>query len=209
FVQFLAATGIITPRALQLSVPLPPFFQEFTEWMRTQRGTHERTLNRYRQPITALIESVGSDPTQWSVRALRQFVLSYAHVHSVIQPKQGVPVVRMFLHFLHACGYCPTDPAPAIPTIARWRLATLPQYLPGDQVEQLIRSCDRATPLGLRDHAILLLLARLGLRANDVAGGEISRLPWPKRTLILAGKETPPAPRTPPPPHRPPTPPPT
>src|SRR5690348_16156740 len=158
FVRFLVATGIVTPRASQPSVSLPLFFQEFTEWLRTQRGTREVTLNRYRQPITALGESVGSDPTHWSVRALRQFVLSYAHEHSVIQAKNVVTAVRMFLRFLHACGYCRTDIAPAIPTIARWRLATLPKYLPGDPVVQLIRSCDRVTPLGLRDYAILLLL---------------------------------------------------
>jgi site-specific recombinase XerD len=188
FVRFLVAIGIVTPRASQPSVSLPPFFQEFTEWMRTQRGAREVTLNRYRQPITALVERVGSDPTHWSVRALRQFVLSYAHEHSVIQAKNVVTAVRMFLRFLHACGYCPTDLAPAMPTIARWRLATLPKYLPGDQVEQLICSCDRATPLGLRDHAILLLLARLGLRANDVAGLKFADLHWPEGTLIVAGK---------------------
>lgn len=188
FVRFLAATGIVTPCTSQLSVSLPPFLQEFTEWMRTQRGTRAVTLNRYRQPITALGESVGSDPKGWSVRKLRQFVLSYAHEHSVVQAKNVVTAVRMFLRFLHACGYCPTDLAPAIPTIARWRLATLPRYLPGDQVEQLICSCDCTTPLGLRDRAILLLLARLGLRANDVAGGKFSALQWPDGTLIVAGK---------------------
>ena len=188
FVRFLTATDIVTPRASQLSVSLPPFFPEFTEWMRTQRGTREGTLNRYRQPITALVESVSSNPKHWSVRELRQFVLSYAHEHSIVQAKNVVTALRMFLRFLHAYGYCPRDLAPAIPTIARWRLATLPKYLPGDQVEQLIRSCDRTTPLGQRDHAILLLLARLGLRANDVAGLKLSDLQWPYGTLIVAGK---------------------
>lgn len=100
FVRFLVTTGIVTPRASQPSVSLPPFFQEFTEWMRTQRGTREVTLNRYRQPITALVESVGSDPTHWSVRALRQFVLSYAREHSVVQAKNVVTAMRMFLRFL-------------------------------------------------------------------------------------------------------------
>ena len=55
-------------------------------------------------------------------------------------------------------------------------------------MEQLICSCDRTTPLGLRDRAILLLLVRLGLRANDVAGLQFSDLQWPEGTLIVAGK---------------------
>jgi site-specific recombinase XerD len=188
FVRFLADTGIVTSSAPQLSELFPPFFSEFTEWMRTQRGTRAVTLNHYRQPITALVECVGSDPKDWSIRELRQFVLNYAGEHSIGQAKSVVTAVRMFLRFLHACGYCPTDLAPAIPTIARWRLATLPKYLPGDQVEQLLCSCDRTTSLGLRDHAILLLLARLGLRANDVAGLRFSDLQWPQGTLIVTGK---------------------
>jgi integrase/recombinase XerD len=188
FVRFLIAIGIVTPSAPQcLEFPLP-FFSEFTEWMRTQRGTRAVTLNHYRQPITALVESVGSDPTHWGIHELRQFVLNYAAEHSIGQAKSVVTAVRMFLRFLHACGYCPTDLAPAIPTIARWRLATLPKFLPGEQVEQLICSCDRTTPLGLRDRAILLLLARLGLRANDVAGLKFSDLQWPDGALIVAGK---------------------
>ena len=188
FVRFLTETDVVTSNDQQRSELFPPFFSEFTEWMRTQRGTRNVTLHRYRQPITALVECVGSDPKDWSIRELRQFVLNYAHEHSVVQAKNVVTAVRMFLRFLHACGYCPTDLAPAMPTIARWRLATLPKYLPADQVEQLICSCDRATPLGLRDHAILLLLARLGLRANDVAGVRFSDFQWSEGTLIVAGK---------------------
>jgi len=152
------------------------------------RGTRDVTLNHYRRPLAALVERVGSDPTHWSIRELRQFVLSYAAEHSIGQAKSVVTAVRMFLRFLHAHGHCPTDLAPAIPTIARWRLATLPKYLPTDQVEQLIGSCDCATPLGLRDRAILLLLAHLGLRANDVAGLKFSDVQWPQGTLIVAGK---------------------
>jgi integrase/recombinase XerD len=188
FVRFLVATAIVTPSAPQCLAPLLPFFSEFTEWMRTQRGTREVTLKNYRRPLTALVERVGSDPKDWSIRELRQFVLSYAAEHSIGQAKSVVTAVRMFLRFLHACGYCPTDLAPALPTIARWRLTTLPKYLPGAQVEQLICSCDRTTPLGLRDRAILLLLARLGLRANDVAGLKFSDLQWAEGTLIVAGK---------------------
>lgn len=56
----------------------------------------------------------------------------------------------------------------AVPTVADWRLAEVPKYLNSDQVEQLLQSCDRKTAVGRRDYAVLLLLARLGLRAGEL-----------------------------------------
>ncbi len=64
----------------------------------------------------------------------------------------------------------------AIPTIAHWRLASLPKYLSIEAVERGIASCNLSLPIGVRDKAILLLLARLGLRAGDVAGLMVSAI---------------------------------
>jgi hypothetical protein len=64
----------------------------------------------------------------------------------------------------------------SIPTIARWRLSSLPKYLPAQEVERLIDSCDQSSPLGARDLAILLLIARPGLRASDVSASKFGDL---------------------------------
>ena len=76
----------------------------------------------------------------------------------------------------------------AIPTIAAWRLSTLPRYLPTEAIERVISACDTATPLGVRDHAVILLLARLGLRASEVAGLRFVDLDWQNATLDVQGK---------------------
>lgn len=81
-----------------------------------------------------------------------------------------VTTVRTFLRFLIAVGHCSLELAYAIPTIACWRLAPLPRYLLAEAIERMLASCEPTTPIGLRDRAVLLLLARLGLRAGDVAG---------------------------------------
>ena len=73
-----------------------------------------------------------------------------------------------YLRFLASQGRCRAGLDRAIPTIPQWRLSTLPRYLPADELERVTDSCDLATVTGLRDRAILLLLARLGLRAGDV-----------------------------------------
>ena len=76
----------------------------------------------------------------------------------------------------------------AIPTIAMWRLATLPQYLPAEDVERIIAACDPSLPLGARDHAIILLMARLGLRGSDVVGLRFPDINWQDATLVVSGK---------------------
>jgi integrase len=74
----------------------------------------------------------------------------------------------MFLRFLIAEGQCPAALHAAIPKLAHWRLSRLPRYFQPEEVERLIASCDPTTAMGKRDRAILLLLARLGLRAGDI-----------------------------------------
>ena len=94
----------------------------------------------------------------------------------------------MFLRFLISRGDCIPGLDHAIPTVARWRLASLPKYISADDVERLINSCDSTEPLGARDRAILLLLARLGLRPSDVSMLRLSDLEWSDGTLTVSGK---------------------
>lgn len=75
---------------------------------------------------------------------------------------------RMGLRCLLAVGHCAPGLEQAMPTIARWRRASLPTSLAADAVERVRASCDLTTPMGIRDRAVRLLLARLALRAGDV-----------------------------------------
>lgn len=83
-------------------------------------------------------------------------------------------VLRSFLGFLFQQGRTATNLAAAVPTVAGWRLSELPRFLEPAQVEQVLRSCDRRRKVGLRDYAVLLLLARLGLRAGSRKRGSPS-----------------------------------
>ena len=76
-----------------------------------------------------------------------------------------VTALRSFFRFLFRDGETDRDLTGAVPTVATWRLAEMPKYLEADEVERVIQACDRNTSVGCRDYAILLLLARLGLRA--------------------------------------------
>ena len=76
--------------------------------------------------------------------------------------------LRMYLRFLTSTGSCVPRLAGAIPTVPEWRLSALPRYIPVEDIERAIASCDTTTHKGLRDRAILLLLARLALRAGRI-----------------------------------------
>lgn len=91
--------------------------------------------------------------------------------------------VRAFLRFLIATGQCPVGRDQAVPAFAGWQLATIPRYLPAEQVERVIAACNGERRL--RDHAIVLLLARLGLRAGEVAGLKIADIDWRKGQLAV------------------------
>jgi site-specific recombinase XerD len=94
----------------------------------------------------------------------------------------------MFLRFLIAEGYCAVGLDGAIPTVAHWRLASLPRYLPPEDVERLIASCDRTSAVGRRDRAILLLLARLGLRSGDIVHLRLCDIDWKGASVQVCGK---------------------
>lgn len=96
--------------------------------------------------------------------------------------------LRMFLRFLVAEGKCQIGLDAAIPSIAHWRLSSLPQYMQPDEVESVIRTCDPCTHTGSRDRAILLLLARLGLRAGDIVEMRLSDIDWIESWILVSGK---------------------
>ena len=142
FVRFFEATGVVCGLAPSAATPSPAerVWTEFTEWMRAQRGTMSSTLSGYRRPISALLQNLGTDPSAFSAEGLRHFLLQQVKLSSQEQSKNLATALRMFLRFLIACGDCPVGLDCAIPTVARWRLAALPIYLPAHEVERLIQS---------------------------------------------------------------------
>jgi len=85
-------------------------------------------------------------------------------------------------------GGTPRELAGAVPPAAAWKLAGLPARMDASAVSAVMRSCDRATVTGRRDYAILLLLARLGLRAHEAAGLELDDIRWRQGTIVVRRK---------------------
>ena len=189
FLGFLQARGMV-PTSTEVSprLPQPALLGEFRDWMVTQRGISEPTLNSYQPILLDLLERLGEHVAHYKARRLRDFVLERTRRNNPHSAQNVVAAVRMWLRFLIATGRCEPGLDEAIPTIAAWRLSTLPRYLPAEAIERVISACDTATPLGVRDQAVILLLARLGLRASEVAGLRFVDLDWQNATLDVQGK---------------------
>jgi integrase/recombinase XerD len=189
FLTFLRAQGVTAvPAAAAPSAAVPPLLNAFQHWMDVHRGVTEQTLHNYRPIILDLLTTCGERPEQLEAKSLRAFILNRAHRHGKGKAKNVVTATRMFVRFLIASGRCMPGLDDAIPTIAMWRLATLPQYLPAEDIERIIAACDPSIPLGARDHAIILLMARLGLRGSDVVGLCFPDIHWQDATLVVSGK---------------------
>ncbi len=106
------------------------------------------------------------------------FVQRHAHERSHSRAQLLVQALRAFLRYLYHHGKISNNLAACVPSVAAWSLATLPGFLRPDQVEGVLEQCDRLTPGGRRDYAMLLLLARLGLRAGEVAALTLDDIDW-------------------------------
>ena len=166
----------------------PTLLLNFCQWMRQLRGTCEATLYNYKIHIRRVLDHLGGEPGKFDARNLRQFVMVAHREWGWAAAKKCTTALRMFLRFLIAEGKCPGSLYAAVPVLAHWRLASLPRYLQEDEVERVIASCDPLSPVGRRDRAILLLLARLGLRAGDVVQLQLRDIDWKDAWIDVCGK---------------------
>jgi integrase/recombinase XerD len=188
FLEHLRGAGVITAPDVESTVQDPVLLAAFRQWMQQQRGTSDLTLYNYSLYIRDLLKHLGEDPGRFNARSLRQFVLKKSQQNGWGAAKICTTALRMFLRFLIADGKCAVGLDGAIPSLAHWRLSSLPRYVQPEEVEYIITSCDLNSPIGRRDRAILLLLARMGLRAGDVFKLRLGDIDWEEAWLYVSGK---------------------
>ncbi len=96
--------------------------------------------------------------------------------------------LRSFLQYARYLGEVTLDLAAAVPIVANWSMTSIPRAISAEHVRQLLASIDRRTAVGLRDYAILLLLARLGLRSGEVVSLELDDIDWNLGQVNVCGK---------------------
>jgi site-specific recombinase XerD len=172
--------------------PLYSIEHDYAKYLSQERGLAPTTLLNY-LPIVHrfLTERFGTGPVRLKElrpQDIHQFILRRAYKVSPGHAKLIVTTLRSLFRYLHQRGDIAMDLTGAILGIANWRLAHLPTILTADQVEHLLACCDQSTPAGQRNIAILLLLARLGLRAGEVVAMTLDDIQWETGLLTIRGK---------------------
>jgi integrase/recombinase XerD len=190
FLEFLRARGVIAP-ATTAPAPAPgraTILERFASWMVRHRGVTPRTLCRYGRVLEVFVGALGEDPSAYDVAGIRVFIIDHLDRRGRDETRAAVTAIRSFLRFLVAEERMAPGIEHCVPTVPQWRLSSLPRYLETPDVERVVASCDLSTGHGLRDHAILLLLSRLGLRAGDIVAMTLDEIDWGRATLRVKGK---------------------
>lgn len=166
---------------------------EFRGWLTAERGLAVESVRCYSAQAEKFLVHL-SDPIVDSLRSLdaaavSTFIVGQAQAAgSVWSAKAQVTATRALLGFLHVQSWIPMSLTAAVPGVAGWRLSALPRGLDAVQVRALLEVHDLATPVGLRDHAVLVVLARLGLRGAEVAALELGDIDWRAGEMMVRGK---------------------
>ncbi|MGH8113299.1 MAG: site-specific integrase [Rhodanobacteraceae bacterium] len=194
FIGFLRHQGAIpaarTPR--RRLAPVQRCVQRYQRYLREDRALAEATIVNYVPFIARFLTGrFGSGPvrlSQLTAHDVVRFVERRAPRLHRKRAKLLTTALRSFLRYTRYHGETQLDLAAAVPCVANWSMASIPRGIAPEQVEQLLRSIDRSTAVGRRDYAVLLLLARLGLRAGEVASLELQDLDWERGCLHAHGK---------------------
>jgi integrase/recombinase XerD len=188
FIGFLARRGLIAYFPKPDIDVLDQCIAEYQRWLRCHRGIRESTARRHGSMVTRLLASLGHDPAAYDAGLIRRTIVAEAKQCPPSYVKTMTTALRGYLRFLAASGICPPGLDRAVPLVPQWRLSSLPRYLSPVDVERVVASCDLNTVHGMRDRAILLLFARLGLRAGDVLNMHLGDIDWAAATLRVTGK---------------------
>jgi site-specific recombinase XerD len=189
--QYLEHEGVRAASAVP-ATPVEELVQRYRRWLVGDRGLAEATVERYvklarlflTQRSTELVHSV-ENLTGTDIVA---FLLQESDRLSVGSVKGRVAELRSLLKFLYLQGLTPRPLATVVPPVAGWRDTGVPKAIPAADVQLLLGGCDRSHPTGVRDFAMLMLVARLGLRSAEVARLELGDIDWRAGQIILRGK---------------------
>jgi len=165
---------------------------DFDRYLSEERGLSMATRINYRCFIRRfLADQFGDEPvrfTDLNAKDVIRFIQEQAPHLGQKRAGLMVTALRSFLRYLRHRGDISTDLAACVPAIANWQFSTLPKFLQPGQVQLVLEQCNRQTPQGRRDYAILLLLARLGLRAGEIVSLTLDDIHWQAGEITIHGK---------------------
>jgi integrase/recombinase XerD len=190
FLEHLRGVGVAPP--CRSSMPSPPevLVRRYLDHLRGDRGLCARSIEVYSPFVRAFVVAQRLPERLLALDAstVRGYLLDCSRNRSVSFVRLLTAALRSFLRFLFVDGGTSADLSTAVPPVRRWRFAAVPPFLTPEEIERVIATTDRSTVRGRRALAILLLLARLGLRAGEIVALELDDIHWDVGEIVVRGK---------------------
>ena len=192
FLEFLEHEAIIPPAPSSSPTPIALLKARYEAHLHHDRGLSPVTGSRHWFVVGRFLRQrfgTGAlDPQAITVEDVTRYVSEQIPAGSPASAQLHASTLRSFLRFLWQTGQTSRDLTAAIPAVRRWRLVDVPKYLTPDDVQRVLDACPRTSAVGRRDYAILLLLARLGLRGGEIVRLELDDIDWHAGALLVRGK---------------------
>ncbi len=193
--DFLRHQGAIEELPI-VAVEVKPYQQlldKYTVYLQQERVLSAESINTYVPFAKVFLSACFRDRKQIQLASLRAadvitFVQRQVKCLHLARAKMMVTALRSFLRYLLYCGAVKRDLAAAVPTVANWSMASIPRAISVEHAQAALASCNRQSATGSRDYAILLLLARLGLRAGEIVALKLEDIDWHSGSLNVHGK---------------------
>lgn len=191
FVDFLRGCGLLSTQPPASSSDA--LVDGYIAHLRVDRGLADNSIAIYRPCARAFVDHVVATVgeralTTIDAEAIRTFLVARIAGRSSESARLLSIGLRSFLRFLVLRGVIARDLSGAVPRVRTYQQTSVPVVLSPDEVERALATADRSTPRGRRDYAILLLLARLGLRASEAMALELEDLHWRAAEIVVRGK---------------------
>ncbi len=184
--------AVLPPRMPAPRTPADLLAARFGEYLARERGLAGESIRSYtgvaRRFLAEAAPGDDSGAEGLTAAGVAGFVRRECARRGVASAKATVTGLRALLRFLYLDGQVSVPLTGAVPSAACWQLAALPRAISPAEVARLMDSCDQDSAAGRRDFAILVLLARLGLRAGEVAGLDLSDIRWRRGEIVVRGK---------------------
>jgi site-specific recombinase XerD len=193
-IEFLRQQGVIPAEKKPpiRGTPAEECAQKFERYLGEERALSKATILNYVPFVRCFLnDTFGNGRVtlrRLSADDVVRFIQRQVPRLHLKRAKLMTTALRSFLQYARYCGGITLDLAAAVPAVANWSMAGIPRAIAADQVKRLLASINRRTPMGRRDYAILLLLARLGLRSGEVAFLELDDIDWKAGRMSVRGK---------------------
>jgi integrase/recombinase XerD len=193
FLKYLRAEAGVSPSPLPIDAsPADELEHRYMDYLRKERGLTENSLRVYlpfiHDFLSEQVAKTGAFTETLDAPMVRAFLLERVRNRSSEYSRLLATSLRSYFRFLYLRGETAIDLSLSVPTVRRWRQAGVHAFLSPEEVERVLSATDRATPSGRRDHAILLLLARLGLRAGEIVALGLGDILWRTGEIVVHGK---------------------